>query len=139
MTQKFKIGVNFEKCSLKRESSRQCTVKTKRLDFISKEDSTISVLVRQREIATPYEKGISFREYVNRAGGVKQSSDYKNSYVVYQNGDVRGTKSVFRLRPKLEPGAIVIVPIKDKRRKITIQETIGMTSALASLTLLVDP
>ena len=93
----------------------------------------------QRETATPYAKNISFREAVNRAGGVKRSSDYKNAYVVYQNGDVRGTKNLlfFRFRPKLEPGAIVVVPVKDERRKITIQETISMTSALASLTLLV--
>ena len=93
----------------------------------------------QRETATPYAKGINFREAINRAGGVKQSSDYKNAYVVYQNGDVRGTKRFlfFRSRPKLEPGAIVVVPVKDTRRAITVQETISMTSALASLTLLV--
>ena len=93
----------------------------------------------QRETATPYEKGVSFREAVNRAGGIKQSSDYKNAYVVYQNGDVRGTKSFlfFRFRPKLEPGAIVIVPLKEQRERISIQETIGLTSAIASLTLLV--
>ena len=104
-----------------------------------KEDSTISILGEvQRETATPYAKGISFREAINRAGGVKRSSDYKNAYVVYQNGDVRGTKNFlfFRSRPKLEPGAIVVVPVKGKRRTTTLQETIGMTSALASLTLL---
>ena len=111
-------------------------------DLISfpKEDSTISVLGEvQRETATPYDKRISLREAVNRAGGVKRSSDYKNAYVVYQNGDVRGTKNFlfFRTRPKLEPGAIVVVPVKDKRRTITLQETISMTSALASLSLLV--
>ena len=136
-----KIGVNFEKV-LSKKGNHPDNVLLKPNDLISfpKEDSTISVLGEvQREIATPYEKGISFRESINRAGGVKQSSDYKNAYVVYQNGDVRGTKNVlfFRLRPKLEPGAIVIVPTKDRRRKITIQETIGMTSALASLTLLI--
>ena len=83
-----------------------------------KEDSTISVLGEvQRETATPYDKRISFREAVNRAGGVKRSSDYKNAYVVYQNGDVRGTKSFYFSvsRPKLEPGAIVVVPLKEQR------------------------
>jgi hypothetical protein len=58
--------------------------------------------------------------------------------VVYQNGDVRGTKRFlfFRFRPKLEPGAIVVVPVKDERRRISLEESIGMTSALASLTLI---
>ena len=136
-----KIGVDFEKV-LSKKGNHPDNVLLKPNDLISfpKEDSTISVLGEvQRETATPYAKGISFREAVNRAGGAKRSSDYKNAYVVYQNGDVRGTKNFlfFRSRPKLEPGAIVVVPVKDERRRITLQETIGMTSALASLTLLV--
>ena len=138
---KIKIGVDFEKV-LSKNGNHPDNVLLKANDVISfpKEDSTISVLGEvQRETATPYEKGVSFREAVNRAGGIKQSSDYKNAYVVYQNGDVRGTKSFlfFRFRPKLEPGAIVIVPLKEQRERISIQETIGLTSAIASLTLLV--
>ena len=136
-----KIGVDFEKV-LSKKGNHPDNVLLKPNDVVMfpKEDSTISVLGEvQRETATPYDKGISFRKAINRAGGVKRSSDYKNAYVVYQNGDVRGTKNFlfFRSRPKLEPGAIVVVPVKDKRRTITLQETISMTSALASLTLLV--
>ena len=136
-----KIGVDFEKV-LSKKGNHPDNVLLKPNDVVMfpKEDSTISVLGEvQRETATPYNKGISFRKAINRAGGVKRSSDYKNAYVVYQNGDVRGTKNFlfFRSRPKLEPGAIVVVPVKDKRRTITLQETISMTSALASLTLLV--
>ena len=136
-----KIGVDFEKV-LSQKGNHPDNVLLKPTDLVSfpKYDSTISILGEvQRETATPYAKNISFREAVNRAGGVKRSSDFKNAYVVYQNGDVRGTKNFlfFRTRPKLEPGAIVVVPIKDERHKITIQETISMTSALASLTLLV--
>jgi hypothetical protein len=103
-------------------------------------DNTISVLGEvQRETATPYEKGISLRNAVIKSGGLKQESDYKNAYVVYQNGDVKGTKRFlfFNIRPKLEPGAIVIVPKKSERNKITLQESISVTTALASLTLLV--
>jgi protein involved in polysaccharide export with SLBB domain len=136
-----KIGVDFEKV-LSKKGNHQDNVLLKPNDVVvfPKEDSTISVLGEvQRETATPYSKGISFREAVNRAGGVKRSSDYKNAYVVYQNGDVRGTKNFlfFLSRPKLEPGAIVVVPIKDKKRTVNLQETIGITSALASLALLV--
>ena len=136
-----KIGVDFEKV-LSKKGDHPDNVLLKPSDLISfpKEDSTISVLGEvQRETATQYNKGISFREAVNRAGGIKRSSDYKNAYVVYQNGDVRGTKKFlfFRFRPKLSPGSIVVVPVKDKRRAITLQETIGVTSAFASLALLV--
>ena len=138
---KIKIGVDFEKVlSKKGDHPDNVLLKSSDLVLFPKEDSTISILGEvQRETATPYDNSISFREAVIRAGGVKRSSDYKNAYVVYQNGDVRGTKNFlfFRIRPKLEPGAIVVVPVKDKRRTITLQETISMTSALASLTLLV--
>ena len=138
---KIKIGVNFEKV-LSKNGNHPDNILLKRNDVISfpKGDSTISVLGEvQRETATPYDKGISFRDAVNRAGGVKRSSDYKNAYVVYQNGDVRGTKKFlfFRFRPKLEPGAIVIVPLKEERERASLQETIGLTSAIASLALLV--
>jgi hypothetical protein len=59
--------------------------------------------------------------------------------VIYQNGDVKGTKRflIFNIRPRLEPGAVVVVPLKDEKRVVSVQEVIGMTSALASLTLLV--
>ena len=138
---KIKIGVNFEKVLLK-NGNHPDNILLKRNDVISfpKEDSTISVLGEvQRETATPYDKGISFREAINRAGGAKRSSDYKNAYVVYQNGDVRGTKKFLflRFRPKLEPGAILIVPLKEQRERVSLQETIGLTSAIASLALLV--
>ena len=138
---KIKIGVDLEKV-LSKNGDHPDNVLLRPNDVIlfPKEDSTISVLGEvQRETAIPYVKGTGFREVVNRAGGIKRSADHKNSYVVYQNGDVRGTKSFlfFRFRPKLESGAIVVVPQKEQREKISIQETIGLTSAIASLTLLV--
>ena len=138
---KIKIGVDLEKV-LSKSGNHPDNILLIANDVVlfPKEDSTISVLGEvQRETAMPYVKGTSFREAVNRAGGVKRSADYKNAYVVYQNGDVRGTKSFlfFRFRPKLDSGAIVVVPLKEQRERISIQETIGLTSAIASLTLLI--
>ena len=138
---KIKIGVDLEKV-LSKNGDHPDNVLLRPNDVIMfpKEDSTISVLGEvQRETAIPYVKGTSFQEVVNRAGGIKRSADHKNAYVVYQNGDVRGTKNFlfFRFRPKLESGAIVVVPLKEQRERVSIQETIGLTSAIASLTLLV--
>jgi protein involved in polysaccharide export with SLBB domain len=137
---KIKIGVDLEKV-LSKSGNHPDNILLMANDVIlfPKEDSTISVLGEvQRETAMPYVKGTTFRQAVNRAGGAKRSADYKNAYVVYQNGDVRGTKSflLFRFRPKLDSGAIVVVPLKEQRERISIQETIGLTSAIASLTLL---
>ena len=138
---KIKIGVDLEKV-LHNNGDHPDNVLLVANDVIlfPKEDSTISILGEvQRETAMPYVKGTTFREVINRAGGVKRSADHKNAYVVYQNGDVRGTKSFlfFRFRPKLESGAIVVIPLKEQREKISLQESIGLTSAVASLTLLI--
>ena len=138
---KIKIGVDLE-IVLSKNGDHPDNVLLRPNDVIlfPKEDSTISVLGEvQRETAIPYVKGTGFREVVNRAGGIKRSADHKNSYVVYQNGDVRGTKSFlfFRFRPKLESGAIVVIPLKEQREKTSLQEAVSVTSAFASLALLV--
>ena len=136
-----KIGVNFEKIlSSKGNYTGNLLLKPNDVIFFPKNDSTVSVLgAVQRETAMPYANGISFREAVIKAGGAKQSANYKNAYVIYQNGDVKGTKRflIFNIRPRLEPGSVVVVPSKEEKRVVSVQEVIGMTSALASLTLLV--
>ena len=109
--------------------------------FFPKKDSTVSVLgAVQRETAMPYADGISIKEAVIKSGGPTQSANYKNAYVVYQNGDVKGTNRFlfFNIRPKIEPGSVIVVPIKQEKRAMSVQEVIGMTSALASLTLLIS-
>ncbi len=137
-----KIGVNFEKIlSSKGNYTGNLLLNPNDVIFFPKKDSTVSVLgAVQRETAMPYADGISFREAVIKSGGPAQSANYKNAYVVYQNGDVKGTNRFlfFNIRPKLEPGAVVVVPEKQEKRAVSAQELIGMTSALASLTLLIS-
>ena len=136
-----KIGIDFSEVLAKKgDHPDNVLLKSNDVITIPRFDNTISVLGEvQRETATPYEKGISLRNAVIKSGGLRQESDFKNAYVVYQNGDVKGTKRFlfFNIRPKLEPGAIDIVPKKSEKNKITLQESISVTTALASLTLLV--
>ena len=137
-----KIGVNFEKIlSSKGNYTGNLLLNPNDVIFFPKKDSTVSVLgAVQRETAMPYANGISFREAIIKSGGPTQLANYKNAYVVYQNGDVKGTNRFlfFNIRPKLEPGAVVVVPVKQEKRAVSAQELIGMTSALASLTLLIS-
>ena len=136
-----KIGIDFSEVLAKKgDHPDNVLLKSNDVITIPRFDNTISVLGEvQRETATPYKKGISLRNAVIKSGGLKQESDYKNAYVVYQNGDVKGTKRFlfFNIRPKLEPGAIVVVPKKSEKNKMTLQESISVTTALASLTLIV--
>ena len=137
-----KIGVDFEKILYSKGNyTGNLLLKPNDVIYFPKKDFTVSVLgAVQRETAMPYASGISFRDAVIKSGGITQSANYKNAYVVYQNGDVKGTKRFlfFKIRPRLEPGAVVVVPVKDEKRVVSVQEIVGMTSALASLALLVN-
>ena len=63
------------------------------------------------------------------------------AYVIYPNGDIRSTKRFlfFKSYPKLEPGAIVLVPKKVVRESnLNVRDVIGVTTGLATLGLLIN-
>jgi protein involved in polysaccharide export with SLBB domain len=107
---------------------------------IPAKDATVSLLGEvQRETVLPYRPGMGVQFAVGRAGGFSQNAKRNRVYVVYQNGSVKATSSFLfiNFRPKLEPGAIVVVPPKTERQKLSLQETISLTTAVASLTVLI--
>ena len=57
------------------------------------------------------------------------------TYVVYANGKASTKRGFlfFKSSPEVKPGAEVIVPTKDEKRKMTTAEFIGIASAIASL------
>lgn len=83
--------------------------------------------------------GRSLKQYINSAGGFERRANRKQTYVVYANGAVKRTKGVFGIRnyPPIEPGAEVIVPTKEPKMPPRIGELVGVTTALATLALLV--
>ena len=59
--------------------------------------------------------------------------------MLYANGDVRATHNslFFRNYPKLEPGAIIIVPSKPERQRLSTGESIGIISAISTMGVLI--
>jgi hypothetical protein len=59
--------------------------------------------------------------------------------VIYANGSVDVTRSALGIKnyPRLEPGAEIVVPMKEARRKLTAGEMVALGSALTSMALLV--
>ena len=59
--------------------------------------------------------------------------------MLYANGDVRATYNslFFRNYPKLEPGAIIIVPSKPERQRLSTGESIGIISAISTMGVLI--
>lgn len=86
-----------------------------------------------------YESGRSLKHYINGAGGFERRANRKQTYVVYANGAVNKTKGILGIRnfPNVEPGAEVIVPTKGPRVPLRLGDLVGVTTALATLVLVI--
>ena len=108
--------------------------------LIPSEKQTVEV---RGEVLAPslvrYQKGLSLRDYIDRAGGFGNQAKKRAIYVLYANGDVRATRNslFFRNYPKLEPGAIIIVPSKPERQRLSTGESIGIISAITTMGVLI--
>jgi protein involved in polysaccharide export with SLBB domain len=108
--------------------------------YIPKELQTVKI---SGELLYPvtvrYEKNRSLSFYLSQAGGFTNDANRKRTYVVYANGSVDRTRSFIGIRnyPGIEPGAEIIVPAKPERKGITAQQAISISSALASLALVI--
>jgi superfamily II DNA/RNA helicase len=87
-----------------------------------------------------YDSKKSLKDYIDRSGGFSQRAKKGRAYVVYANGDVRSTKRFlfFKTYPKIESGALIVVPQKIERKERSLQEMIGLSTALGTLGLLIQ-
>ncbi len=83
----------------------------------------------------PYNENYSLRDYISAAGGIAENGKRSKTYVVYANGKAAATRGFLFLKskPEVKPGAEIIVPMKEERRKLSTTEFIGIASALASM------
>jgi len=86
-------------------------------------------------ISIVYRSGKGLGQYLTEAGGLTEKALVKRTYVVYANGSVRGTRSVFGFKfyPGIKPGAEIFVPQRPEKKKLSAQELLGITSGIASL------
>ena len=118
-------------------------------DLILRPGDSIRILRRSQTVEVrgavyrpnviPYVKGWTLRQYISNAGGFTKDAIRRNIYVIYANGSVKKTSSfLFNSYPKIEPGAEIIVPLKPKKHnRLSAGTVIGLSSALASLSLMV--
>lgn len=90
-------------------------------------------------VAVQYVRSKSFGDYVSGGGGYSNDALRRRAYVRYANGSLKQTRNFlfFRIRPKVAPGSSIIVPTKSERRKMSAQEAVGWTSAVATLGLII--
>ncbi|WP_157051644.1 SLBB domain-containing protein [Agarivorans gilvus] len=73
------------------------------------------------QLATSYllDKGLSYKDYINQAGGIKKQADEDRIFIVRANGSVYKPESGFWFGNKknpLEPGDTIIVPVDSDYR-----------------------
>ena len=87
----------------------------------------------------PYEDSLSLHQYISMAGGFTKDAVRKNIYIIYANGSVKKTTNFLFIKgyPKVEPGAEIIVPKKQKRPRVGLSSAVGVSSAIASLALVI--
>jgi protein involved in polysaccharide export with SLBB domain len=110
--------------------------------FVPRELQTVRVM---GEVLFPtyvgYQKGVSLKSYINRAGGFTEQALKKKVFVLYANGTAKSTTHFlgFRHYPKLQPGARIIVPEKPTEIKnpLTAGEMVGILTSVTSAMVLI--
>ena len=136
----YRVGINLREIMENKNSYQDLILKEGDVLIVPSEKQTVEVkgLVLAPSLVR-YERGKSTRSYINSAGGFSDKAQKKSVYVMYTNGDVKGTKHFlfFRSYPKIAPGAIVIVPEKPEKKGLSTTETVSITTALATLAVLI--
>ena len=88
-----------------------------------------------------YDENYILDDYILNSGGFTSNASKKSIFVLYSNGNVKGTKSFlfFKKYPDIEPGAQIIVPEKplELKSKLTIGETVGLLTSTTSMMVLI--
>jgi protein involved in polysaccharide export with SLBB domain len=105
---------------------------------IPKEMQTVKVSGSvMNPIALTYEKHLTLRQYINRAGGYDEKARTSRTYVIYPNGTTATTSwLLFRNSPRITPGSEIIVPKKpEKKGNDNAMKWISMASGLSSISI----
>jgi protein involved in polysaccharide export with SLBB domain len=137
------IGVDMEKIFARdgKYSKYDLILEEGDVLVIPAEKQTVEV---RGEVMAPkvirYDSKKSLKDYIDRSGGFSQRAKKGKAYVVYANGDVKSTKRFlfFKTYPKIESGALIVVPQKIERKERSLQEMIGLSTALGTLGLLIQ-
>jgi protein involved in polysaccharide export with SLBB domain len=139
----FKIGIDLVEImnQKNKKSANDLILKEGDVLIIPFEKQTVEV---RGEVLAPslirYDKGVGFKEFINRSGGFSGSAKRNKAYVIYANGDVRSTKNFifFKSYPKIKPGSLIVVPHRSERSRMSLQEVIGITTGISTLGILVN-
>ncbi len=82
-----------------------------------------------------YRDGLTIGECISAAGGISEYAKRGRAYVIYANGKSNRTKTfgLFRINPRIKPGAEVVLPETDAKKEKAITTIIQFTTVLAQV------
>uniref|UniRef100_UPI0040489ECE SLBB domain-containing protein n=1 Tax=Polaribacter sp. TaxID=1920175 RepID=UPI0040489ECE len=139
----FKIGINLDVILNKGGAGTDVDLFLEEGDelLIPTEKQTVEV---RGEVLSPslvkFKEGKSLKNYIENSGGYSQKAKRSKSFVIYSNGDIETVKSFlfFKTYPKIEPGSVIFVPIKEEERGLSTQEILGITTSIGTLGLIIQ-
>lgn len=88
--------------------------------------------------AIAFVEGKSAKRYIRQSGGFGDAAFKRRTYVAYQNGRVKGTRSfvLWRSFPKVYAGSVIFVPkrLEETGKKITPAELTAIAAIVSSIT-----
>jgi protein involved in polysaccharide export with SLBB domain len=78
---------------------------------------------------TGFVEGKSLKYYINQAGGFGEDAKKRQTYIIYMNGTV--AKADRKHKPK--PGCEIVVPTKQRGRRMSTAEVLAIGSSTASI------
>jgi protein involved in polysaccharide export with SLBB domain len=110
--------------------------------YIPRSSQTVKVLGEvMYQSYVVYNNNLGLKDYITASGGFSNKALRKNTFIMYPNGQVVGTKSFLGINvyPRVLSGSIIIVPKKniDISGKLNVAEIVTMTSSLTSTLALV--
>jgi protein involved in polysaccharide export with SLBB domain len=135
-----RVGIDLNKILEKPDSKYNMILKSGDILTIPSTKETVKV---EGEVLVPslvrFDSSYTLKDYISNSGGFAENARKNKTYVVYLNGEIAATKRFlfFKSYPKLEPGALVIVPKKPEKKGMTSQQVLAGTTALATLALII--
>ena len=115
----YRVGINLKRIMNNKNSYEDLILKEDDVLIIPSEKQTIEVkgLVLAPSLVR-YERGKSTKSYINSAGGFSDNAQKRSVYVMYSNGDVKGTKKFlfFKNYPKVAPERLLLF-LKNQNEK----------------------
>jgi protein involved in polysaccharide export with SLBB domain len=132
------VAINLHKIMMHPRSSDDLILEEGDVLSIPKMPETVSVT---GEVLMPamirYQKGKSLQYYIKHSGGFSSKALERKTYVIYPNGSMDATSSFLGIKayPEVTAGSRIVVPVKPITHGLNAAETISVTSALATLAL----